>query len=407
MSMIHTGSNNTNTNTGARMTANQPTTTSTATSTDLPVIPGRLVRDRLLAQKGVSRGMERVPGMHLEEVRDHLRLLASRQEPTNHERQLAHLNLDFTGGRLVGRFLNANGLSEPHFISKTAWQQIAPEVLPARGGGFLLDQANLGEHGEKLSNMSWALFAREADTPRLLRTVKQKHGDKVVPVIRSCHSQGYATYDNLTFIEDILANVNVTDLPVLQYHLSDSGMRVRFALEPVDRIELRKPVPMMEAWNSEVGLRKTVFKGGTFRLVCTNGMTTTETSAEWGWRHYGSSDRIRRGVESAIADLRTTASGVVDLYNKSLETSIDDAFAWMMQELELAGVSAETRTKAVNALDHETTTPGRLLASTIDAVTLIAQDFDLFEQAELEAVGARLLTRGLNQARNGRIPAFA
>ncbi len=384
-----------------------PATANTTSNADLPIIPGRLIRDRVLAQKGTERGMKRVPGMHLEEVRDHLRLVLSKQEPMDHERTLAHLNLDFTGDRLVARFLNADGLGEPHLISRTAWNQIAPEVLPARGGGFLLDQARLGEHGEKLSNMSWALFARGADSPRLIRTAKQKHGDKIVPVIRSCHSQGYATYDNLTFVEDILANVNADDLPVLQYTLTDGGMRVRFALAPLDTIELKKPIPMMEAWNSETGQRRTVFKGGTFRLVCTNGMTTTETTAEWAWRHYGSSERIRRGVESAITDLRTTASGVVDLYNKALETSIDDAFSWMMQELELAGVAADTRTKAVNALDDVTTTPGRLLASTIDAVTLIAQDFDLYEQAELEAVGSRLLTRGLSQARNGRIPAFA
>ena len=398
MQTITTTPANNNNVTGAHMTP-----ISSTSNVELPVIPGRLVKDRVLARRGAERGMKSVPGLHLEEVRDHLRLVASKQEPTNHERQLSHLNLDFTGGRLTARFLNANGLSEPHFLTKTAWSQIAPEVLPARGGGFLLDQAALGEHGEKLSNMSWAMFSREQTTPRLLRTVKQKHGDAVVPVIRSCHSQGYATYDNLTFIEDILANVDVSDLPVLQYALSDSGMRVRFALQPIETIQLKTPVPMMEAWNSEVGLRRTVFKGGVFKLVCTNGMTTTETAAEWGWRHYGSSDRIRRGVESAIADLRTTASGVVAHYNKALETSIDDAFSWMMQELELAGVSAETRTKAVNALDHETTTPGRLLASTIDATTLIAQDFDLYEQAELEAVGARLLNRGLSQAREGRI----
>ena len=78
----------------------------------------------------------------------------------------------------------------------------------------------------------------------------------------------------------------------------------------------------------------------------------------------------------------------------------------MMRELEGAGVSTDLRTRAVQALDHETTTPGRLLASTIDAVTLIAQDLDLFGQAEMEKVGARLMTRGLSQARDGRI-AFA
>jgi hypothetical protein len=71
--------------------------------------------------------------------------------------------------------------------------------------------------------------------------------------------------------------------------------------------------------------------------------------------------------------------------------------------LTAAGVSDNTRLDVVRALDHETTTPGKLLASTIDAITLVAQDHDLFGQAELEAVGARLLHRGLEQAGNGRV----
>jgi hypothetical protein len=362
----------------------------------------RLLPERTIANMGLRRGVKPV-GMHLESVRDHLRKVVAKQEPIDHERSLSHLNLDFTGGKLVGRFLTPDGLGEAHYITRSAWGQIAPNVLPARGGGFLMEQAALGTHGEKLSNMSWASFAAGATEPRMLRVVKQKHGDTIVPVIRSCVSQGYATYDNLQFIEDLLGNVDADAYPVIQYTLADDGMRVRFATEPVESIELKKPIPMIEAWNSETGHRRTSFKAGTFKLVCTNGLGHWDSTTEYAWRHYGRSERIRNGVRSALTEVQTAASGIIDLYNKALVTEIDDAFAWMMRELEGAGVSQEIRTKAVAALDHETTTPGRLLASTIDAVTLIAQDFDLFTQAELEGVGARLMTRGLSQARDNRI----
>ena len=382
--------------------ANMTTTTITSTTANDFTPSARLLPERTIARMGVQRGVKPT-GMHLEAVRDHLKKVVSKQEPVEHERSLSHLNLDFTGGKLVARFLNANGLSEPHYITRSAWGQIAPHVLPQRGGSFLLEQANLGSHGEKLSNMSWASFAANAKDPRMLRVVKQKHGDTIVPVIRACVSQGYAAYDNLTFVEDLLANIDADAYPVLQYTLADDGMRVRFATEPVEAIELKKPIPMIEAWNSETGHRRTSFKAGAFKLVCTNGMGHWDSTAEYAWRHYGRSERIRNGVRSALAEVQTAASGIIELYNKALVTEIDDAFAWMMRELEGAGVSQDVRTKAVAALDHETTTPGRLLASTIDAVTLIAQDFDLFTQAELEGVGARLMTRGLSQARDGRI----
>ena len=379
--------------------------------TTIPSLPTRFVGDRTLHAVGVRRpngaaNLRAADGTHLEEVRDHLRKVVAKQEPVEHERTLSQLNVDFTGKGVIARFLTPTGLGEPMLISKHAWSQIAPEVLPARGGNFLVEQADLGEHGEKLSNMGWALFAKNAGDPRMLRVHKQKHGDAVMPVIRACVSQGYAPYDNLQFINDLLTNVDADNLPVIDYRLTDHGMRVRFATQALDSIELKKPIPMIEAWNSEVGLRRTGLQAGAWKLICTNGLAHFDASTEYSWRHYGSSERIRRGVESALREVATAASGVVELYNKALETQIDDAFAWMMRELEGAGVSTDLRTRAVQALDHETTTPGRLLASTIDAVTLIAQDLDLFGQAEMEKVGARLMTRGLSQARDGRI-AFA
>jgi hypothetical protein len=61
------------------------------------------------------------------------------------------------------------------------------------------------------------------------------------------------------------------------------------------------------------------------------------------------------------------------------------------------------------ALNHETTTPGRMLASTVDAMTWVAQhEIDQFRQREIEEMAVRVMARGLDEARrssDGRLRA--
>jgi hypothetical protein len=362
----------------------------------------RLVADRTLVSRGAKKGALDT-GLHLEGVRDYLRALASKQEPTDFERSFSQMHLSFTGGRITAQLLSPNGLKdEPMTVSRNAFSQMATELLPGRGGAFLLDQADLGEHGEKLSTMAWAAFAKPDTKPRLFRSVNMKDTDGTVKrMLRSQHSQGYGTYDNLRFAEDLLANAGgLRDLPALDFHLSDAGMRLRFAGKPVNEITLREPTPMIEAWNSEVGLRHTVLKGGMWVLVCTNGMAHWYKKQEWHWRHFGDSDRVGRGVASAMDEIGTASSGVIDAYEKALNISIDDAFAWMEREMQGVATAAFTA-RAIGALSHETTTPGKGLASVVDAITLEAQEEDLFTQADMEALAANLLRRGLSQAGRG------
>jgi hypothetical protein len=288
-------------------------------------------------------------------------------------------------------------------FTRDAYNALAAEILPPRGGNFLLQQAALGVGGEKLSTMSWAVFARKDEKPRMFRTMNAKVGGNVVKVIRSVHSQSYGTYDNLRFVEDLLAHTDMGEARVLQYFLTDSAMRLRF-LSTEDEVQLRVPVPMMEAWNSEVGRKRVSVNAGMWRLVCTNGMAASEVTHAYNWRHYGEAERIARGVENAARETVNRATGLLDAYNRALDTSIDDAFEWMRQSME-ADFGASTIAAAHAGLKDPTTTEGGSLASVVDAVALIAQrdEYDLFQQADLEALSVRLLQRGLAEARDGRI----
>ena len=392
------------------MPAPTPTHTNTLTNgapmpQPTPTPAPRLIPDRTFAAQGSTRGV--LSTLHLEDVRDHLRTLHTHQRPEEIERSFSQMHLSFDGGRVYAQFLSPRGMGERMLVHQNAYQQMSQTLLPARGGGFLLDQSAFGAQGEKVSTLSWATFARSDEKPRLFRTIltRDPATGEAVRMIRSQHSQGYAPYDNLRYVEDLLANApDVRDLPVLQYHNTDGAMRLRFALKPGAEISLNTPIPMLEAWNGETGRKRVSLNGGIWKLVCTNGMGSWERDAEWAWRHYGSSDRISAGVRSAVEETTVSSTGVLDAYTKALDVAIDDAAAWLERELTREKASQTFVARAQHALTDATTTPGGLLASAVDAVTLAAQETpDLVEQAEYEAFAARILRRGLGNARDGRL----
>lgn len=360
------------------------------------------IADRTLISKGSQRGM--LATMHLEEVRDMLGRMAQKQDAVDYERTLNQLHVEFKDGRLQAQWLNANGLNpEVMYFSDHGANMVAAEVLPSRFFSGLKTLAGIDDQGEKLATMSWAKLSQSRkDQPvRMVRTANMRVDDSVHRVIRSCHSQGYAPYSNYEFVNDLLNNAGeYADLPVLHWKVTDGGMRLRFAGDSVDHLEIGKPMPMIEAWNSEVGLRRVGLRGGQFVLKCTNGMGHWNEKTEYGWIHRGNSDRIRNGVQNAFENLRVTASSVIDAYNEALNVQIDNAFMWMEQELE-GKVTDRVLRSAQAGLADPTTTPGGLLASVIDAVTLIAQnEIDMYQQFEIEKVASSLLAKGLGIARS-------
>jgi hypothetical protein len=369
--------------------------------------PGpRLVPTRTLFNRGSTAGA--IQTTDLESVRDLLKRQKDLQEPQDFDRSFSQLHMSYRGGRVTAQFLGPNGLEgERMLVHDNAYSQMSNQNglgLPARFGRGLLEQSALGDAGEKLSTMSWALWAAKSAKPRLFRTVRSRDQDgQVQRVLLSQQSQGYAIYDNYEFVQDLLDNApELAEMAVLDFRVTDTAMRVRFAGVPQDQIELNVPIPMLEGWNSPAGRRKTVLNGGMWKLWCTNGCGTWSSQSSFGWRHFGNTDRIRAGVASAISEIRTAASGVVEAYTQALDVSIDDAFAFLERELKREGATGDQISKAQTALNDETTTPGGGLASAVDAVTLIAQDFDLFQQADLERAAARMLNRGRVEAlRNG------
>ena len=374
-------------------------------------VQGRMpftIRDRVLVNLVHQQNAE--SPIHLEEVRDYLVRLTQAQNPQDHDRSMDQLHVAFDEGCMIGRFLQHDGVSKEKMrVSDTGASQLARDVLPSRFFAGLRQLAQLNPHGGKLATLVWAKFSQTQEKVRMVRTVRMKLDGEAVRVIRSCHSQGYAPYSNLEFVQALLDHSeHFAEMPVLDWRVTDSAMRLRFSAidEPLAVLRhwdqgalLDEPVPMVECWNSEVGLRRVGLRGGMWKMVCTNGMGHWDDRREWNWIHRGDSERIRQGVRTAYQDVLTSANGVVDAYKDALDVAIDDAFAWLEQEVRASGKGSDRIiTAAQKGLTHPTTTPGGSLASVVDALTLVAQEENIFGQYEVERMAASVLRRGLSQS---------
>lgn len=355
-------------------------------------------------------------GYHLEEVRDLLLQCKHQDAPCDYDRSPATTVLRLArAGSPSFQMLFSDGLGEPMTVSRHALRQLADRTLPSRGLGFLDamcevqtgGQVPLRDAGAELATVAWSLFSRQQKSPLMFRTVKRGTGRHVRAVL----SQGYAVYDNLEFVEDVLSSLgrDADNFRAIGWDIGDDAMRLRLVggeqgLKNWGERALDKPIPMVELWDSEIGKRAVYVKSGTYTLWCANGCGHWSDGAQWRWNHTGrTSQRIRDGVASAIHEAAAKASGIVEAYDMALDTTIDNAMAWF--ESQVADMMSESAQKAVGeAMLNEPTVhgSGRLLASVVDAVTWVAHEqTSIFEQERLERIGGQLLDQGLRQAAGG------
>jgi hypothetical protein len=290
-------------------------------------------------------------------------------------------------------------------FTRTGLKSYLREILPNRGAGFL-DALVAADRkgGAKLATLNAALLSRPLDSkPLQLRTVRTTDPatGKVVRAVRGVF-RNHTAFDDADYLRALCECPDTRNLPVLSFMRSDDALRLRFALAPVESIEVNRPIGMVEGWNSETGggrRRSVGLAGGTWTSICTNGMARWERGAAWTWAHTGRRSRISDGLPQAVAEVRAKADGLVDAYNSAIDVAIDDAAAWLAAQLSREGVAEATAAAIVGNLDHEVVTPGRMLTSTIDAITWTAQaEIDAYRQNDLEGAAVRILARGVNEA---------
>jgi len=345
----------------------------------------------------------------LSDVRDHLQRERTFADPRWIRRLPAHVRVGFgDGSRRAGmREVSSVGgelsYGELHTFTDHGLKSLARHVLPAHGLKTINALCETGAAGAKVADLAWNQIATASPKPVELRTwnVMDPTTGRKVRAVRAAFTK-YGEVDNLELVDELMDFDDLSSLPVLAYTKTDTAMRIRFALDPIDQFELGRPIRMVEAWNSEVGCRSVGLCGGLWWGKCTNGMASWEADNRWSWRHTGNVQRIRDGLPGAITEIKLKATGLAEQYEQSLSAAIDDAHGFMVdifadtltgEQIERASVALTDPTTA----RHSTGRP--LLASVIDAVTLAAQaEIDLFRQQQMEGGAMQALRVGIQRA---------
>lgn len=145
------------------MSTNMITSTVTPASapkTPVPVTP--LFRDRTITSQGAARGQ--LSTLTLEEVRDDIRRRVRLQDPVDDTRILGLTHLDFHGSpRVTMNYIDKTGVQRKGIMSEHAFRQLATDVLPARGGGFLQELLATGPTGGQIATAAWTQFVQRTE----------------------------------------------------------------------------------------------------------------------------------------------------------------------------------------------------------------------------------------------------
>jgi len=365
-----------------------------------------LIPNRTIFNKRGQRGLANLHVSEtLEDVRDHLRKMVAAQQAEDHSRSFSQLMVTFEDDHVRARLID--NPDDSWVVTKTAFGQMDASFLPRSGGNFLMETAALTHpSAAKAATATWAMFAQEDEKPRMFRTVRTRMPDgSVGRILRAQVSPGYASYSNLQFVEDLLANTDIGELRMLDWRIDDDAMRFRVGA-PDGQVEVGEMFPMYSFWNSETGKRRTSVKGGGFRASCLNGLGSYEGRQEFAWRHYGDTNRISQGVGSAMTEVSSNWNGTKEAYQRAADIFIDDAFAFVDQMLDKSGATKEAiESVKMRGLSDPTSHDSSSLAGVVDGITLIAQDEnrDLFEMDLMEQIAADVMRRGLAKAKGERI----
>ena len=347
-------------------------------------------------------------------------------DPQDTDRPLNQSLLRYVNGQaaLAFRRPEAGTWEDPQSFTGSALSQLGYKVLGGGGTKYMESLRHEGDTGRKLAEVNWAFSLQSQTKPSLLRTIQLPGVQgRTIRAVLSGGGTGYSVIDNIDILNLFLESPEIAHLPVIEANITPDSMRLRLLLNPEDAamfdpitgklrnpgsshfVGLDLPIPMIEIWNGEIGNSAVRIQWGTYFVRCLNGLMGYEGGANYRWNHSGGddrADRIKAGLGDAIKSARVEAAGQVQDYKVATEIAVDDASAL----LDTWGERDLTRDQlqgAKDALQDETTYPGRKLASVVDAITLMAQgESDLRRQRDLESFAARILQKGLEKGRKDR-----
>lgn len=365
-----------------------------------------VVPNRTLIHKVSDNGL--LSTFSLSELRGRLEETVKRQAARDVTMNVCDLEVTFRGGRMLAHIPDD---SVTMLFSSWAASQVAAKVLPGHFFKGLRQLATMDAQGAQLAEQVWKKLASGRQVEAVIRTVMMKIDNKVHRVVRACISPTYAIYSNAEFMDTILNNAgDYRNLPVLEWRLTDAAMRTRFVgmedavygLANLDKSALENEViPMVEAYNSEVGRGKVGMSGGIYLAKQGVGINHWSNSSYREWQHRGDGARIRRGVVESFKELFEAAKEVAAMYENAKLITIERPLEWMDQELKDALTKRVLENAKNNLKSNPNITAGGKLASVVEALSVAAKEEDLEDQEAVEALASQLMAKGVNRAENG------
>jgi hypothetical protein len=136
-----------------------------------------------------------------------------------------------------------------------------------------------------------------------------------------------------------------------------------------------------------------------WRLICTNGLRTSERRGHLSFRHVGDTDRLRAGIAEAIPSALAQARGLMDQWQRAVTFMVEDVARQVEQMREL---TIPERKAFETELAHEAEMPELPehvpLYTFVNALTATARNAVPARRLELEALAGDALARNVGGA---------
>jgi hypothetical protein len=131
-----------------------------------------------------------------------------------------------------------------------------------------------------------------------------------------------------------------------------------------------------------------------WRLVCTNGLRSSERRGQLSFRHVGDSDRLRAGIAEAIPSALAHARGLMDQWKRAVTFMVEDVAKQIEEMRELTNLERRAFEDEVKREAQTSALPAHVpLYSLVNALTATAKAAVPARRLELEGVAGDLLHR--------------
>lgn len=355
--------------------------------------------------------------LHTEELKSVAQLLETiqkKQQVCDRAIPLTHLRPTFTGGQMR---LNVDSQSRYHkdlpnpmpVFTHAASHWHALVLPPKFWSGF----KRLAALNPALASKVWDEFAQATSGKVVVARTAMIRNERGLPVraLRAVVSTVYAPYSHYQLVRDILDHSgHFGKLPVLDWWLTDAGIRIRFlGIDPATSAFARfdpksvlmgKTLPVIDVWNSETKHRTVGVAAGLLNLTTLSGLGHWDSGMSHAWQHRGSPAKIRQALGQAFKDSTVAAQEIAQVYDDSGSYVVTDPEKWLRSyltkhRLQTEGLPSNLLDIVLANLSSPDVTPGGKLATLVDAMTIAASACsNMYTADKVEKAASRLMRFG-------------